>query len=104
MHKTETPLTRGATIYQLTAEERACMKRLTDAGLVVSIGKHAAVKRERAELIEALECLDNIGNVVLPLYRYRGVPDHTVIMGWDHVNLTLGHLRKARALLERMKP
>ena len=53
-----TTLTRGATIYELTADERATMKRLTEAGLVVSIGEH---KRERdrlkainAELLEVV--------------------------------------------------
>ena len=61
------------------------------------------LERERGELIRALEILDDIGNVVLPLHQYRNAPDQTTVMGWDKVSLRLGHLRKARALLAKLK-
>lgn len=54
MSAERTPLTRNATIYELTDDERACMKRLIDAGLVVTIGEHSRVKRDRSRLIECL--------------------------------------------------
>ena len=59
--KPATPLERGATIYSLTSEERAVMKRLTDARIVVSIGEHGSIKArlrtaldERRALVAAL--------------------------------------------------
>ena len=48
-------LTRGATVYQLDGADRDAMKRLTDAGLVVSVGQHARLKAINAELLAALE-------------------------------------------------
>lgn len=74
--KPGTPLTRNATIYELTDDERACMKRLIDAGLVVTARsdkfkgcgcltdgynwlpeckEHESVRRERARLLVALD-------------------------------------------------
>ena len=34
------------TIYELTEEERAVMKKLIDNGLVVTVGEHARVKQD----------------------------------------------------------
>ena len=48
-------LTSGATVYELTDEERATMKRLIDARLVIGIGKHAKLKALIADLVTALE-------------------------------------------------
>ena len=48
-----TTLTRGATVYELTDEERATMKRLIDAGLVVGIGKHARLRAKLEQLADA---------------------------------------------------
>ena len=62
-----------------------------------------SLDQERRELIEALEILDNIGDVVLPLHQNRNASNQTIVMGWDKVSLRLGHLRKARALLARLK-
>ena len=64
--KPATPLERGATIYSLTTEERAVMKRLTDARIVVSIGEHGSIKArlrtaldERRALVAALRDIAN---------------------------------------------
>jgi len=91
-------LTRGATIYELTAEERATMKRLIDAGLVVGIGEHAVIKRDRAELIEALQ--DSVRQLRASLPYWQTDKDG---IGPDCAPI-LQSLIDSRALLERMKP
>jgi hypothetical protein len=56
------------------------MKRLTDAGLVVSIGKHSRLREQNAELAKALEeaadCIDLLGkNCVDRIWDgNRGIP------------------------------
>ena len=90
MPKTETPIT----------DRFKTPGRQIELDLLAS---HQRLERDRSELIGALEILDDIGNVVLPLHQYRNAPDQTTVMGWDKVSLRLGHLRKARALLAKLK-
>ena len=42
-------------IYELTEAERATMLKLINEGLVVSLGKHASVKRDLADAIRMLK-------------------------------------------------
>ena len=47
---TSDKLVRGSTVYQLTANERNVMKRLTDAGMVVGVGRHSRL-RNKVEIV-----------------------------------------------------
>ena len=76
-------LTRGATIYELTDDERDTMKRLTAAGLVVSCGEFSRLKAVNAELARALTVfalipLEDFGKQNLPDRPLFGFNMHTV--------------------------
>jgi hypothetical protein len=104
MSKTETPIN-DALFQRHCAEagdaDRECLPALALAQVTELKALSNRLERDRAELIGALEILDHIGNVVLPLHQHRNAPDQIVVMGWDKVSLRLGHLRKARALLAK---
>ena len=60
------------TIYSMTSEERAAMRRLITNGVVVTVGEHARTKKQLGSLESAVAVVENSVRLVA---KSKAVPD-----------------------------